>query len=458
MKYNTFCHHSRISAPAEEVFAWHARPGAIRRLLPPWQSIEIFSQTGEIENGARAEIRLRFGPFHKRWIAEHCGYQPPRQFQDVQIDGPFTHWQHTHSITPDGSHACQLEDKIEYALPLGVVGRWLGGGFVRRNLQRVFHYRHQITANDIAAHSSNREVNPMKVLVSGSTGLVGSMLVPFLTTGGHEVYPLVRRPPSGDDEISWNPATATIDREQLEGLDAVVHLAGEGIASRRWTVAQKALIRDSRIQGTRLLCEALAGLKKPPKVFVCASAIGYYGDRGGEMLDESSESGDDYLADVCREWEAACEPAREKGIRVVNLRTGVVLSPRGGALQKMLLPFKLGVGGVVGDGKQYWSWIAIDDLIGAIHHAVTHEELSGAVNAVAPHPPTNREFTKLLGKVLRRPTIFPMPAFAARLALGGMADSLLLASARVLPKRLQETGYEFQFPDLEGALRHLLGR
>ena len=228
--------------------------------------------------------------------------------------------------------------------------------------------------------------------------------------------------------------------------------------SRRWNAAQKTRIRDSRTQGTRLLCEALAGLENPPAVFVCASAIGYYGDRGDETLDESSNAGDGFLADVCREWEAACEPARAKGIRVVNLRTGVVLSPCGGALQKMLLPFKLGVGGVVGDGKQHWSWIAIDDLIGAIHHALTHEELSGPVNVVAPHPATNRQFTKVLGKVLRRPTIFPLPAFAARLVLGEMADSLLLASARVLPKQLQETGFDFRFADLEDALRHLLGR
>jgi uncharacterized protein len=205
------------------------------------------------------------------------------------------------------------------------------------------------------------------------------------------------------------------------------------------------------------LSETLAGMETPPKVLVCASAVGYYGDRGDEVLTEASEPGEGFLAEVCQEWEDACQPAREKGIRVVNLRMGVILSPKGGALAKMLLPFKMGVGGKVGSGDQYWSWIALDDVVGAIHHAITTEDLSGPVNATAPNPSTNLEFTKTLGKVLSRPTLFPMPKFAARLALGEMADDLLIASARVQPERLKQTGYQFRFPELEPALRHLLG-
>lgn len=297
----------------------------------------------------------------------------------------------------------------------------------------------------------------MRILVSGSTGLIGSGLVSELSAAGHEVVRLVRGDPAERErEIRWDPAAGQIDRESLNGLDAAVHLAGENIAAGRWTAAQKARIRDSRVNGTRLLCEALAECEDRPRVLVCASAIGYYGDRGDEVLDETSPSGEGFLAEVCRQWEAAADPAREKGIRVVHLRTGVVLSGEGGALQKMLTPFKLGVGGVVGSGTQYWSWVARDDVAGAIHHAITHEELSGPVNATAPHPVTNREFTKTLGRVLHRPTIFPMPAFAAKLMLGEMADELLLASTRVLPRRLQDSGFEFRHPELEEALRHAL--
>ena len=212
------------------------------------------------------------------------------------------------------------------------------------------------------------------------------------------------------------------------------------------------------MKGTRLLCEKLASLATPPKVLVSASATGYYGDRGDEVLDESSPPGKGFLPEVSQEWEAATEPARQKGIRVVNARFGIVLSSKGGALAKMLLPFKLGVGGVIGSGQQYWSWIALDDAIGAIHQALTNDTLRGPMNVTTPHSPTNREFTKTLGKVLRRPTIFPMPAPVARLALGEMADALLLASARVLPKKLESTGYQFRHPELEGALRHVLGK
>ena len=298
----------------------------------------------------------------------------------------------------------------------------------------------------------------MKILVSGSTGLVGSALVPFLSTGGHEVIRLVRgRPQPGEAAVPWDPQAGTIEAAGLEGLDAVVHLAGENVAG-RWTAAKKARIRSSRVAGTRLLAEALAGLKRPPRTLVCASAIGYYGDRGDEVLREETPSGAGFLAEVCREWEAAARPAAEKGLRVVHLRIGVVLSPAGGALARMLTPFKLGLGGRIGAGSQFMSWIAIDDLTGAVHHALTTESLRGPVNAVAPRPVTNREFTKTLGRVLGRPTLFPMPAFAARLAFGEMADELLLASARVEPAKLVTSGYRFRAPELEGALRRLLGK
>jgi hypothetical protein len=299
----------------------------------------------------------------------------------------------------------------------------------------------------------------MNILISGSTGLVGSALVHFLSTEGHRVTRLVRSTsPVAESTVSWDPEHHSIATPALDDLDAVVHLAGENIASGRWTAKKKARIYNSRVQGTRLLCEALAQLSNPPKVLLSASAIGYYGDRGDEILTERSRPGSDFLAQVCREWEDATAAAKECGIRVVNLRLGVVLSPRGGALAKMLTPFRIGAGGVIGDGNQYMSWIALDDAVGAIHHALVTESLHGPVNAVVPQAVTNREFTKTLGGVLKRPTLLPLPGFAARTAFGEMADALLLASSRVEPQQLRETHYDFRYPELEDALRHLLDK
>jgi uncharacterized protein (TIGR01777 family) len=294
----------------------------------------------------------------------------------------------------------------------------------------------------------------MNVLVSGSSGLVGSALVSSLKEKGHAVRRLVRE--GGDEhDVSWRPERGEVEARRLADLDAVVHLAGESIASGRWTALKKAAIRDSRVVGTRLLCDALARQAKPPKVVVSASAVGFYGaDRGEEWLDESSSVGHGFLADVCREWESATRPAIDAGVRVVHARLGFVLSARGGGLARMLPPFRLGVGGVVGSGRQYVSWVALDDVVGAIEHALTHASLRGPANVVAPSPVTNREFTKTLGRVVGRPTLVPMPTFAARLAFGEMADELLLGSQRVRPAKLESSGYAFRWPNLEEALRH----
>ena len=298
----------------------------------------------------------------------------------------------------------------------------------------------------------------MRILLTGSSGLIGHALLTVLTADGHKVVRLVRsQTPARGRHISWDPSAEILDRDDLEDFDAVVHLAGETIVG-RWTPEKKARILDSRVKGTRLLCESLVHLRKRPIVLVSASAVGYYGDRGDEVLDEKSPPGSLFLSEVTRAWELATEPARRNGIRVVNLRIGFVLSKAGGGLATMLLPFKLGVGGRVGSGRQYLSWIAIDDVVGAISHSILSDAVHGPVNAVAPNPVTNREFTKTLGRVLWRPTIFPLPVFAAHRMFGEMADNLLLASARVEPARLLATGYEFQYPQLEDALRHVLGK
>ena len=295
----------------------------------------------------------------------------------------------------------------------------------------------------------------MRIAVTGASGLVGRALTNRLKSDGHDVAPMVRSQAS-NGTIHWNPNSGRIDAKELEGIDAVVHLAGESIAAGRWNSARKQRIRDSRVQGTKLLSETLASLEHKPKVFVCASAIGYYGDGQLEAMDESSAAGSGYLAEVCQAWESACEPAGEAGIRTANARFGVILSPHGGALSKMLTPFKLGVGGIVGNGRQVWSWVSIDDTVSAIVHAIENESLRGPFNVTAPHASTNAEFTRALGNVLGRPTLLPLPAFAARLVLGEMADALLLSSARVTPSVLLETGFSFKHEHLEPALRDLL--
>jgi hypothetical protein len=298
----------------------------------------------------------------------------------------------------------------------------------------------------------------MKVLISGSSGFIGSALTAFLQQKGHATKRLLRKEPESQNDLYWDPENGVLDKISLAGLDAVVHLAGENIAGSRWSPEKKARIRDSRLKGTRLLATALAGLTTPPQVLICGSAMGYYGDRGEEVLNEESPPGKGFLADLCQEWEAAAEPAVKKGIRVVHTRFGLVLSGSGGALGAMLTPFRLGAGGKIGSGNQFWSWIALDDVTGVIQYVLATESLRGPVNTSTPNPVTNSEFTRTLGKVLKRPTLFPMPAFAARAAFGEMADEMLLASTRMAPQSLIAAGYNFLYPELEGALHHALAR
>ena len=295
------------------------------------------------------------------------------------------------------------------------------------------------------------------VAITGASGMVGTALATALRESGHTPVSITRKA-SGESggNILWDPASGLKDPSQLETVDTVVHLAGENIAAGRWTAALKDRIRRSRVEGTRNLVKSIAAISHRAKTFVCASAIGFYGERGDTLLDENAVAGKGFLAEVCREWEHEAEAATELGLRVVKVRIGVVLSPKGGALAKMLLPFKLGVGGIIGSGKQYWSWIGLHDLVRIIAFCIEHDSIHGAVNAVSPNSMTNYDFTKAVGRVLHRPTLFPMPAFAAKLVLGEMADELLLASTRVTPKKLQAQGFEFHYPELVGCLEHEL--
>jgi uncharacterized protein len=299
----------------------------------------------------------------------------------------------------------------------------------------------------------------MKILVSGASGLVGKALVSALRAEGHSVVRLVRPGSAASaGDVQWDPMAATMNVSTIEGAEAVVHLSGASIAQGRWTPARKAILRSSRIDTTRVLVDALGRMRQKPRVFICASAIGYYGNRGGEILTESSAIGTDFLALLVRDWEAEANRAEVNGIRTLLLRFGVILSAEGGALKQMLLPFKFGLGGRLGSGQQWMSWIALEDAVGIVRSAITDERLAGPLNVVAPNPLRNTDFTRIAAALLRRPAIFAAPAFALRVALGEMADALLLASQRVIPERLLATGHSFRFADCESALRAILDR
>ncbi|HEU4647482.1 MAG TPA: TIGR01777 family oxidoreductase [Gemmatimonadales bacterium] len=449
---------SRLPASAEAVWAWHQRPGAFERLVPPWERVEIVQRSGGLADGGEVVAQVHAGPLTFRWVARHRDYQPGRQFVDEQVEGPFTQWVHTHRIVPDGPQSSFLTDRIEYATPYGVAGAAADLWIVRRKIERMLAYRHALLRDDLAAHA-RAALPPLHIAVTGASGLLGRALTAFLTTGGHCVTPLVRRAARAG-EIQWDPAAGRLEPSALEGVDAVVHLAGENLAGGRWTAERKRRILASRAQGTALLARTLAGLARPPRVLVSASGVGIYGDRGDELLRDNAAPGPatDFLVQVVQAWESATEPARNAGIRVALPRFGAVLSPAGGALRKLVPVFQLGLGGRIGSGRQWMSWISIDDAVGLLHHAIATESLSGAFNGVAPVPVRNAEFAATLGRVLGRPARLPVPAAALRAVFGEMAQETVLASQRAVPDRAVQSGYIYRQPTLEQALRFVLGR
>jgi uncharacterized protein (TIGR01777 family) len=366
---------------------------------------------------------------------------------DVMERGPFAYWEHAHHFegTPTGT---RLSDDIRYTLPFGPLGA-LAAGEVKRNIDRVFTYRHRRLAHDLARHALMP--TPQVIVISGATGFVGQGLEHFLTTGGHTVKRLTRTPRPGTTDIGWNPDTGTLNPADLDGVDAVVHLAGENISSKRWTAAHIEYMKNNRGNAAALLGKTLAALPRKPKTFIVASAVGFYGDTGTQTVTEYSTTGNTLSADITRRIEAGLEPAAAAGIRTVAARLGVVLGRRGGAVARMWLPFKMGMGGVIGSGEQFWSWIGLDDAVYALHVLLAND-VRGPVNLTSPNPVTNRDFTRAFARTLRRPAFAPMPAFAARAAFGPMADELLLGSCRALPDRLISAGYSFQTADLATAL------
>ena len=441
-----------IDAPIYEVFDWHTRPGAFTRLSPPWQPGRIVAEANSLQNG-RAELAV---PGGLRWVADHQpdGYDPPRRFVDsIGTEGLASlplglalRWRHTHDFEEVSDQRTRVIDRVDTPVPA-------------RALRAMFRYRHRQLADDIAVHrrAAAHGLAPLTVAVTGSSGLVGAQLSAFLSTGGHRVIRLVRHAATKPDERQWNPDDP--DLGLLAGVDAVIHLAGASIAG-RFTAEHRAAIRDSRIGPTCRLAELIAQSADGPKVLISASAVGFYGyDRGDETLTEDSERGDGFLADVVADWENATTPAQEAGKRVVLVRTGIVQSPAGGTLRLFRPLFAAGLGGRLGNGRQWLSWIGIDDLIDVYHRALWDTDLSGPVNAVAPDPVRNVDYTRTLAHVLRRPALLPVPPFGPRLLLGEQgARELACASQRVLPARLEQADHRFRRPDLEQTLRHLLGR
>jgi uncharacterized protein len=458
MTETTLSYRSQIAAPAADVLAWHSNPGAFERLTPPWMNVRVLDGVGGIEPGDWKRLRVGAGPVGVPWTLVHDNAEDGAGFVDEQKDGPFASWRHEHRFLSDGPERSVLEDRITYRLPFGSIGQLVAGRLFERRLEDLFQFRHKRTQIDLARHAATGLARPQRIAISGASGLVGTQLIPFLGAGGHDVARLVRRRPSAADEIGWDPATDQIDAASLEGMDAVIHLAGTSIAGGRWTKARKAEIFSSRVQGTGLLAKTLTRLQRPPRVLVSASGIGYYGDAGNAPLTEDSPQGSGFLADVCRAWEEATAPAAASGIRVVLPRFGVVLAGSGGLLAKMVPLFRFGLGGPLGSGEQFMSWIALDDLLGVLLQAIADDRLVGPVNAVAPHAVTNHAFADTLGRVLGRPAVLRAPAPALRLAAGDLADELLLASQLARPARLEEVGFSFAFPALKDALRHELGR
>lgn len=429
---------SVVDQPLKTVFAWHERPGAVHRLMPPWAPMRVRTEAASLDGDA-AVLAL---PLGVPWVARHRDYEPPHRFVDELESAPLrllVPWRHTHEFAADGD-GTRVTDTVRTPVP---------GAFLRT----MFGYRHRQLADDLAAHAT-AAATTMTVAVTGSGGLVGSALVPFLTTGGHGVIRLVRHAPAGDDERQWDPLAPAPDL--LDGVDAVVHLAGASIAG-RFTAAHKRAITESRIGPTARL-SALAAASGV-RTFVSASAIGFYGtDRGDVELTESSRRGDGFLADVVADWEAATRQAAEAGVRVVHVRTGLVQSPRGGTLRLLRPLFLAGLGGRLGDGHMWQSWIGIDDLVDVYHRALWDDAIAGPVNAVSPGPVRNDEYTRTLATVVRRPALLPVPGIGPRALLGAQgAAELAYASQRVVPEVLAGRRHRFRHPDLTGALCHVLG-
>ncbi|MCB1060903.1 MAG: TIGR01777 family oxidoreductase [Calditrichaeota bacterium] len=432
------------------------RIGALERLTPSWSAIRVTWGDEHVREGSRRELVVPAGPLKIKWLAKHHSIIAGRQFIDEQERGPFRKWSHLHLCTDIGAGRSELEDRIDYDFPLGRLGGIFGRSQVQWMLRTVFPWRHERTWMDLSRHAEFADRPRLKVAISGASGLIGKSLKEFLQTGGHSVWTLDRKKSQRTESIYWNPRTGEIEAEKLEGLDAVVHLAGRSIADGRWTESVKQQILDSRVQGTTLIAETISRLKTPPKVLISASAMGIYADSDGPVSEDGA-LGSTFTADVVKAWESSADAARKAGIRVVHPRISLVLSGWGGSLGRLLPVFRWGLGGKLGHGRQMMSWIHLDDLTAAIYRMIYDESLAGPVNC-STGAVSNQEFTKTLGHVLGRPTLFSVPELAIKTGFGQMGQELLLSSLNMRAEVLEKSGFRPWLSDLESAFRFETGK
>jgi len=446
----TFTWQSTLTYPAHEVFAWHTLPGAFERLSPPWRTVRVLRSSGSLTPDSEVLVRCSaLGPISFNWLLRHGEYRPQELFTDEQVTGPFRSWVHRHSFIPHRESLSTMLDEVEFEMPLLASPIT---SLIVRDLRRLFAFRHAVLSTDLLLHSRWSTQPRKRILIAGASGFIGSALAAFLTTAGHSVRRLVRRTPASSDEYFWDPRAREISPNALDDIDVVIHLGGESIVSGRWNAERKARLAASRVESTQFLADALSFKNSKPSLMIVASGVGFYGDTGNDSPDETSPQGRGFLAHLAGEWEKAASWASEHGVRVVNLRIGTVLNSRGGALGKMLPAFRAGLGGRLGSGFQRMGWIALEDLLGLIEHAMYTDSLSGPVNAVAPQVITNREFTSALGRRLKRPTWFSMPAPLLRIIFGELANEALLANSAATPTKALTSGYSFVFPDIDSAL------
>ena len=457
MTHNVYIKKSKIKAPVEILFSWHAANGAISRLTPPWAPLKMVARKGDgIQKGVKIVFSLSLFKIPMTWEAEHIEYQENKLFKDRQIRGPFSKWEHTHRFMANGKENSFMEDIVEFKLPFGFLSRPFYG-FAKKEFERMFSYRHRVLKYDLEHHVG--KIARKRILISGASGTIGSSLVPFLRTCGHEVIRLVRKETNlSGDELFWDPYKGVLDLEKAGPFDAVINLNGVDISRGRWTDKQKKRIIDSRIIPTRLLVEKMACLDQKPEVFISSSAIGFYGEREDEVLTEAAGMGNCFISKVCRQWEDASIKAQKAGIRTIQLRIGVVLTPAGGALARMELPFKIGCGVRLSHGRQYMSWISMDDAVSGILYILGNHKIQGPVNLTAPNPVTNKEFSAKLARVFSKKVYFVLPKFLALAMWGKMGKETLLTSARVRPGKLLDNGFSFQHETLFPALKDMLGR
>jgi uncharacterized protein len=458
---------SAIDSDVQSLFEYHANPGALNRLIPPWENITIQQRSDSLIVASEVILKNSLFGLPVTWRARHTELNPPESFQDIQLSGPFKTWIHDHHFQSDGTGRSTLQDRIRFEMKFGLIGT-VASPMVLAKLKAMFAYRHRTTQADLCLQNflkpftSNR---PLRIGVTGSTGMIGHRLVDLISVLGHRAVRILRPTsldraqdfPISATAVVWQPGRGFSDNATMQDLDAVIHLAGMGIASGRWTAASKQSIRASRIEGTKQLVGDLCNLGTPPKAFVCASGVGFYGDRSADILDESESAGGDFLAKLAVDWESAASGFERSGNRVVIGRLGIALHPRQGALSKLLLPFRIGLGGPIGSGRQYWSWIDIDDAAAGFLYLAANPKCIGVYNLVAPEQTDNRTFSKTLASVLFRPSLLPAPSFALRILLGEMADAMLLSSTRAHCKRLVDEGFPFRSPSLKDCLRHVLG-